>query len=37
MGEKMGKKDKARAQKQKDAKQANAAKKKQDKQKPRTP
>ena len=37
MGDKKGKKDKAKAQRQTGAKDAAAAKRKQDKQKPRTP
>lgn len=37
MGDKKGKKDKAKAQKQKSAKQAAVVKLKQDKQQPRTP
>ena len=37
MGDKKGKKDKAKAQRQTGAKAVDAAKRKQDKQKPRTP
>ena len=37
MGDKKGKKDKAKGKKQKDAKQAKAVRQKQDKQRPRTP
>lgn len=37
MGDKKGKKDKVKAQRQKDAKQAATSKLKQDKQQPRTP
>ena len=37
MGDKKGKKDKAKGNRQKDAKHAQAEKKKQDKQQPRTP
>lgn len=37
MGDKKGKKDKAKEQRQTDAKHAQTAKRKQDKQKPRTP
>jgi len=37
MGDKKGKKDRAKAQKQKGAKQAKDIKRKQDKQQPRTP
>ena len=37
MGDKKGKKDKAKKLKQNDAKQANTTKQKQDRQQPRTP
>jgi hypothetical protein len=37
MGDKKGKKDKAKGKRQADAKQAQAAKHKQDRQKPRSP
>ena len=37
MGDKKGKKDKAKAQRQKGAKQAAVTKRKQDRQQPRTP